>query len=217
MTEQPQNASNTIIRQLFQPRMLLFIWGGLGTVFVLWMSFSAMIPKGKPGPEKTISRDLLTGEMRNFERAFPPRGMPLTPFQGPDGEVALRDFRGKVVLVNLWATWCPPCVEELPSLDALQASFDFDDFAVVAIAAEPRMAKRGPAFFDRLGIENLVLYADPRLEFAGTALGSIAGLPVSILYDKNGNELGRLQGGADWSSAEAQALIRAAIAGQKLS
>ncbi len=192
------------------------LWGGIGILFLFWTSFSAMVPKGKPGPEKVVARNLIIGEMKKFEPAFPPRGTPLVQFEGPEGKLDLSEFRGKVVLVNLWATWCPPCIHELPSLDQLHAAFPSEDFEVVAIAIEPRMKERGPAFFERIGIEHLALYSDPRLEFM-SLLGGRNNLPVSILYDAKGNEIGRLEGDADWNSKEARALIQAVIDGQKLS
>ncbi|MCI5043511.1 MAG: TlpA family protein disulfide reductase [Aquisalinus sp.] len=207
----------SFISQLFQPRMMLMIWGGVGALIVLWVSVSAMIPQGKPGQVTEIDRDLLVGEMADFELAFPPRGAPLTRFQGPEGETELAKFKGKTVLVNLWATWCPPCVDELPSLDALQAEIGSDDFVVVAIAAEPRMEERGPPFLARLGVENLGLYHDPRLEFVNTTLGANPTLPVSILYDSRGREVGRLNEGADWNSPEAQSLIKAVMDGEDIS
>lgn len=197
--------------------MMLMIWGGLGALIVLWVGVAAMIPQGKPGQAREIDRDLLVGEMADFELAFPPRGTPLTRFQGPDGETELAAFKGKTVLVNLWATWCPPCVDELPSLDALQESLGGDDFVVVAIAAEPRMDERGPPFLARLGVEYLDLYHDPRLEFVNNALGANPTLPVSILYDARGREVGRLNEGADWNSPEAVALIKAIMGGENIS
>lgn len=196
--------------------MLLMIWGGIGIAVLVWALAASMVPQGKPRPAGDISRALLVGEMRDFEPAFPPRGSPLTRFQGPAGDMTLADFRGQVVLVNLWATWCPPCVEELPALDRLQAEMGGDDFTVVAIAAEPRINERGPPFFRRLEISHLALYSDPRLEFANN-LGAANTLPISILYDAQGNEVGRLNMAAEWDSEEAKALIRAVIAGETVS
>ncbi len=216
MADSPEKLPLSLLAKFFQPRMLLFVWGGLGTLGLLWISFSAMIPQGKPGVSQEVVQNLLVGEMREFELAFPPRGTPLNDFDGPEGRTNLKDFRGKVILVNFWATWCAPCVEELPSLDRLQAELGGDDFSVVAIAAEGRMQERGPAFFDKLGIAELALYADPRLGLARD-MGATTALPLSILYDAKGNEIGRFLGGADWSSPEAIALVKAVIENKQIS
>jgi thiol-disulfide isomerase/thioredoxin len=113
-------------------------------------------------------------------------------------------------LVNFWATWCAPCLKELPSLDALEAKLGGRKFEVVAIAADPRGPIAAAEYLDRLEITNLKLYADPRLIFA-TSIGGANVLPVSILYDAKGREVGRLVGEADWTSPEALRLIQSAI------
>ena len=121
------------------------------------------------------------------------------------------DKRGNVILVNFWATWCAPCLKELPSLDALEGALGGPDFAVVAVAADPSGPEAAGAFLEKLKLRNLKLYADPKLALA-IATGGSAVLPVSILYDAEGREIGRYVGEADWASAEAKALIKAAIA-----
>ena len=192
--------------------MLLIIWMTIGGAVLAWILISSMIPQGRPGQVIEVSNDLITGEMSDFELTFPPRGAPYTQFAGPDGPMTISDFRGQVVLVNLWATWCPPCIEELPWLDQLNQEIGGEDFQVVAIAVEPRVEERARAFLERLGVSSLELYTDETLQFA-TALGGADALPVSILYDERGREVGRLTGSAHWSSDEAKALIQAVIDG----
>ena len=197
--------------------MLLILWGSIGALWLLWVGISAMIPQGgKPVVSNGAPAEVLVGEFSDFELAFPPRGRPFNQFVKDGKKVSLKDFHGKVVLVNLWATWCGPCVDELPSLNRLQAEMGGDDFTVVAIAAEARMEERGPAFFDRLNIENLELFHDPSLDFT-RAMGGNMSLPLTIIYDAKGNEVGRFTGAAHWDSAEAKALLRAVIEGRKLS
>lgn len=214
MPEEARSASARAgLGKYLQPRFLLMVWAALGALILAFVLVTAMIPKGKPGAG-VGARHALSGEMNDFAPAFPPRKAPLVAFNTPDGgETSLRDFRGKVVLVNVWATWCAPCLEELPSLDELQARLGGEAFQVVAIAAEPRAEERARRFFDRNGIDHLTLYSDPLLSFA-TTMGGTNVLPVSVLYDARGNEIGRLVGGADWASPEAEALVRAAIAGR---
>lgn len=220
MSEKPKRslklrASSGLVRKWLQPRLLLHIWALLGGLALGWVVLSATLPKGKPGPERLVQKPLLRGELRDFELAFPPRGASTVAFMGPAGETSLKAFRGKVVLVNVWATWCGPCLKEMPSLDKLQNVFDEGDFTVVAIAAEPRARERVAEFFKRLEVENLEIYTDETLRFV-TALGGAKSLPISILYDAKGNEVGRLTGGIDWDSVEARALIQAVIQGQKI-
>ncbi len=204
---------------LLQPRALLLIWGGLGLVVLAFVYVSAMIPTdGNKSllKESTKPRfeSLLIGEMARFEPTFPPRKAPFYRFDSPDGEIDLSEFRGKTVLVNLWATWCAPCIEEMPSLDALQEKLGGDDFAVVAIAAGPQGKMSADQFFARYELSNLTLYTDADLDFSGN-MGFSSGLPLSILYNAKGEEIGRFSGSAHWTSEEAIALIEAVMDGQK--
>ncbi len=116
------------------------------------------------------------------------------------------DFAGKVVLVNFWATWCPPCRKELPSIDRLHAELSGDDLDVVAINVERRGREKARAFFDKTGIESLKLFSDEDNRM-GPAMG-ILGLPVTVILDREGREIARMQGEADWASDEAKALLR---------
>ncbi len=200
-----------------QPRFWLLVWGAAGAAFLLYVIISASVsPKpGAEGGERTYSaleqdKALLTGEMADFAYAFPPRGAPQIAFSHEGEDVTLGDFRGKAVLVNFWATWCAPCLKELPSLDALERDLGGEIFEVVAIAADPQGPEVAQQFLDRLEIEHLALYADPNLRFT-SAIGGANVLPVSILYDANGQEVGRLVGEADWSSPEARALVSSAL------
>lgn len=189
------------------PRFWLIVWGGIGSIVLAFVMISAMFA---PSHSPNSGGSLIKGEMADFTIAFPPRPAPEIPFQYGEEMITLADFRGSVVLVNFWATWCAPCLKELPSLDNLQATFKDQNFKVVAIAADPRGPDVARSFLDRLQIDNLDLYADPRLLFSA-AIGGTNVLPVSILYDVDGIEIGRLIGEADWSSREAQNLIRAVI------
>jgi thiol-disulfide isomerase/thioredoxin len=126
--------------------------------------------------------------------------------------MTLARFKGKPVLVNLWASWCVPCVKELPSLERLQASLGGKGFEVVAINMD-QTRKDALDFLAEAKIRHLKLYADPNL-LMSIALAEPS-IPVSVLYDAQGHEVGRLVGGADWDSPEAKALIEAAIASPK--
>lgn len=212
------------------PRFWLVIWGALGALVLVYVMIAASLkPASSPrhsGPQhagaghsSSGQANLLTGEMADFTVPFPPRRAPEIPFQrGSDDAamVTLQDFSGQVVLVNFWATWCAPCLKELPSLNRLQTQFDPETFKIIAIAADPRGPEAAGDYLERLEIDALELFADPRLLFA-SAIGGANVLPVSILYDKNGQEVGRLVGEAVWDSPEAIGLIRAVLAGKKVS
>ncbi|MEQ1931213.1 MAG: redoxin family protein [Parvularculaceae bacterium] len=192
------------------PRFWLLVLGAIGALAVLYVIVAASV---KPGSSSARLKDpsLLTGEVADFVYALQPLPPPDIPFEIDGAPTRLKDFRGKVVLVNFWATWCAPCLKELPSLDALQGELGGADFEVVAIAADARGPDIARRFLDRLGIRRLRLYRDPRLALT-SSIGGANVLPVSILYDRRGREIGRLVGEADWRSPEALALVEGAIA-----
>ena len=141
--------------------------------------------------------------------------LPMPPFSFTDdqgGEHSLAEYKGKVVLVNFWATWCPPCREEMPFLNTLEKELGGDHFAVVTIATggSNSPAKVG-AFFDKEKLDALPRFYD-EAAFASRAMG-VLGLPVTVLVDKNGHEVGRMIGGAQWDSPEAKKLLEAMIKG----
>jgi thiol-disulfide isomerase/thioredoxin len=142
-----------------------------------------------------------------------PRRLPPLAFIDAEGKATRLDaWRGKVVLLNIWATWCGPCRREMPSLDRLQAQLGSEGLAVVALSID-KGASALPAikaFYADLGIRQLGVYNDPEGD-AGFELGS-PGIPVTLLLDRDGREIGRLTGPAEWDGAEALALIRRHLA-----
>ena len=134
-----------------------------------------------------------------------------TPFQDAEGKThTLADFAGKVVLVNFWATWCAPCVEEMPTLDKLQASLGGDSFAVVAISQDKEGLKLAQPFAKEQGWKNIVLYVEPATQFMREA--KLRGLPTSILVDRQGREVARLEGENAWDAPEMVKVISDLIA-----
>ena len=135
-------------------------------------------------------------------------------FTGEDGAPkTLADFAGRVVLVNLWATWCAPCRQEMPALDRLAAAAGGEDFAVVPISIDTGSADKPRAFLDSIGVANLPLYTDPSTEiFQEMKRRSLAlGLPVTLLLDRKGCRLGHINGPAEWDSEDGRRLIEAAV------
>jgi thiol-disulfide isomerase/thioredoxin len=144
--------------------------------------------------------------LRQFIPTDPPRPAPEIAFADGAGKtVSLADFRGRVVLVNLWATWCEPCIREMPSLDRLRAALPAQDLAIVLISQDRGGDKVVAPFFAKLGLK-LETYLDAK-STVGHAF-EVRGLPTSILIDREGRELGRVEGALDWDGAPAQALLR---------
>jgi thiol-disulfide isomerase/thioredoxin len=133
-------------------------------------------------------------------------------FNDPDGKaVKIADFAGKPVLVNLWATWCAPCVKELPTLDSLAKS---GDVQVIAVSQDTGPHASVVAFLEDHKIATLKSYQDPKMALSG-ALGPDTVLPTSILFDANGKEVWRYVGDLDWTSPEAAKLLSEAGASPK--
>jgi thiol-disulfide isomerase/thioredoxin len=139
-----------------------------------------------------------------FRRA--PQELPEVKFEDATGkERTLADWKGKVVLLNLWATWCLPCRKEMPALDRLQQALGSDAFEVVALSVDRAGLSGARKFLGEAKAEKLALYADPTARMAGTLRA--AGLPASLLIDRQGREIGRLLGPAEWDGEDARRLI----------
>ena len=152
-----------------------------------------------------------TGEVANFTAKPEPAPIPDFSFRNGDGEeLTLADFRGKLVLLNIWATWCGPCREEIPELDRLQAELGSDRFEVVALSVDSKGETLVRDFLAEVGAEALALYIDPTAK-ANFTLGAF-GLPTTLLVSPEGLEIGRMVGPAPWASEDAKAFIEEALA-----
>jgi len=151
------------------------------------------------------------GEMQKFSVSAERKPAATAEFLDPkDQPVTLEAFRGKVVLLNLWATWCIPCREEMPALDRLQALRGGKDFTVLAVAQDRAGRAKVEKFLSDIGAAKIAPYLDTSMK-SGRAWGSI-GLPTTILLDRQGREVGRLVGIAHWDHPDALKLIDAVIA-----
>lgn len=131
-------------------------------------------------------------------------------FTDADGKpLTLAVFKGKTVLLNLWATWCAPCRKEMPDLDRLQRDLGSDTFEVVALSLDRGGAAASKAFLDKIGIKNLKLYVDDTGR--ASAPLKIIGMPTTLLIDPEGREIGRLIGPAPWDGEAAKKLIEAQL------
>ena len=161
-------------------------------------------------PSGPGANPLSTGTMAPFVFKKAPEPVPDTVFLDATGkERTLKDWQGKVVLLNLWATWCAPCRKEMPSLDRLQAELGSDKFEVVAISVDKTGIDGAKKFLEQIKVEKLGVFADPSIKL-GTALKAI-GMPSTILIDRESREVGRLVGPAEWDSDEAKRLIKAML------
>ncbi|WP_301106679.1 TlpA disulfide reductase family protein [Sneathiella sp.] len=180
-----------------------------GLLFLL--TFTGLVAGTSTAFSENLSA-LLTGEMQNFAPNETPRPFKDFTFLNGEGEEErISDYKGKVVLVNFWATWCGPCKKEMPSLDQLQGDLGGENFTVLAIGQDLHGMDAVRSFFNKRNIQNLALFNDKTVK-SGRSAG-VFGLPASILLNTEGEEIGRLVGPAEWDSPEAKALIKHVMAG----
>lgn len=154
--------------------------------------------------------DLRTGDMQKLVVHSEPKEMADAGFFDEAGnEISLDAYEGKVVLLNFWATWCPPCLAEMPAIDAVQAELGGDDFAVVTVATGRNAIPSIKKFFKKAEIKNLPILLDPKQNFARA--NGVFGLPTTVILDAKGYEIARMQGDADWHSTEALTVLRALL------
>ncbi len=142
-----------------------------------------------------------------FDLLDPPRPLPELRFVDGEGRpLTLADFRGKVILLNIWATWCIPCLREMPTLDRLQAKLGGPRFEVVVLSIDIGGIPVVEKFYRALKLDSLGIYVDKTLRVKRD-LG-IVGIPTTLLIDRQGREIGRYSGPAEWDSKEAMKAIR---------
>lgn len=139
-----------------------------------------------------------------------PQDLPEVRFVTEHGTRKTLDaFHGKVILLNIWATWCPPCVKEMPTLDALQADLGSSKFEVVTLSIDTGGVPVVRKFFDKVGIKHLAMYVD-QTSLAFTNL-RIVGLPTTMIVDADGRELARLIGPVTWNDPDMEAYLKTYI------
>ncbi|MBS0561195.1 MAG: TlpA family protein disulfide reductase [Proteobacteria bacterium] len=164
-------------------------------------TLAAALVAGKP---RAATLDDLAGAL---EKIDPPRPPPAFSFTGADGQThTLAEFKGHGMVVNMWATWCGPCVAELPSLAAASRALAPSDIAVLPLSSDRGGAAAVRAFFDSHGITGLPVLLDPH--GAAAEAWQARGIPTSIIIDRQGRAVARVEGAADWSSPASIALIK---------
>ncbi|MBB3973071.1 thiol:disulfide interchange protein TlpA [Hansschlegelia beijingensis] len=206
-----------------RPRRSSARWGAVAVVLALGAGAFALYGIGgrdkaaacEARPETLAAiRAAAVGELAGVVTPSAPRPLPAVSFKDENGaDVGLDRFRGKIVLLNLWATWCAPCRREMPALDALEQQKGGADFAVVPVSFDLGSADKPKAFLKEIGAQNLPLYADPSGKMLQTmkSVGRGSGLPTTLILDRSGCEIAYLPGPAEWASAEGMKLIDAAL------
>lgn len=167
----------------------------------------AMIATAYPAAAQNSEPPLGGDFGSNFTFFDPPIPAPPTAFtEGAEERVSLRDFKGEVVLVNFWATWCAPCVAEMPALNRLQADLAPQGFRIIAISQDRRGLGVVKPFYEDLNLDAMGIYLDPK----GVAARDfqVKGLPTTLLVDRRNRIIGMLQGPAEWDSPESKALMQ---------
>ena len=167
-------------------------------------------PAAAPSAEAPARNPLSTGAMTAFVFKKTPEPLPDVAFTDKaSAPKTLKDLAGKVVLLNLWATWCNPCREEMPALERLQKALGSDKFEVVALSIDRGGVDASRKFLESIKVQALNLYVDATAR-AGGQLKAV-GLPTTILIDKEGREIGRFIGPAEWDGPDARRLIEASL------
>ena len=185
--------------------LLAFIAGGIG------IYLSGDVPRKEVAESKGGYRDLAIGPMAAFLVKADRPSVPDLGFKNSTGaDIKLSKWQGRVILLNLWATWCAPCRKEMPTLNDVQKQLGSKDFEVVALSVDRKGLEASAAFLKDTGADSLGLYVDETTKSLDDL--QAFGLPVTMLIDRKGREIGRLLGPAEWNSAEAIALVKAALA-----
>lgn len=157
---------------------------------------------------------LAHGEVAALTMATTPLRLPDLTFEGADGKPRkLSDWRGRTVLLNLWATWCVPCRKEMPALESLQAKLGGPDFEVVAVNIDTRDPEKPKNFLKEANLSRLAYFSDQKAKIFQDlkGIGRALGMPTSVLLDGRGCEIAAIAGPAEWDSEDAIKLITAAL------
>jgi thiol-disulfide isomerase/thioredoxin len=172
-------------------------------------------PDCRPAVERARNlAPLARGEVAAMAIAESPLRVPDLTFRDQSGaERRLSDWRGRTVLLNLWATWCIPCRKEMPALDALEGNLGGERFEVVAVNIDTRDSIKPHAWLEGIGVSRLAYYADPSAKIFQDLklIGRAIGLPTTVLIDPAGCEIGTAAGPAEWASQDGITFVRAAI------
>src|SRR5258708_5802845 len=202
------------IRSLITPRSVFVAVVGLllGGVAVLEIEGASLVfmrtHPGEPAPSVTPpSNAVAESSDLSLSIVDPPTAVPALLFvDGYGRAMTLADFRGRVVLLNVWATWCVPCRKEMPTLDRLEAKLGGPDFQVIALSIDRQGLAVVKPFYQELGLTNLGIAVDESGKAAH--LLHAVGVPLTLLIDREGREVARKMGPAEWDSPAMTTIIR---------
>jgi thiol-disulfide isomerase/thioredoxin len=194
------------------PFVLAFIVGVLGVYWFNSAPRKEETPVAASAPATgALSKAYATGAVAGVIVHDKRKDIPAFSFAGADGAFAdLSKWKGRVVLLNLWATWCTPCRKEMPDLADLQKQLGGAEFEVVTLSIDQKGYDASAAFLKEIGATNLALYVDPTMKAMGPL--QAIGLPATILIDRQGKEAARILGPAKWNAPEAVAMVKALMA-----
>lgn len=175
-----------------------------------------VIPKLVASPEqaKCEWRPAFEAGLSNLLPAEPPKPVPQTPFFDMDGnQVTIADYRGKAIILNFWATWCPPCVAEMASLDRLQGELAGSNMEVLALNEDRNGEEAASAFFEERGLSHLRILIDHDMKLS-RAVG-VSGMPTTLLINENGEEIAAVLGEAEWDSPDIIAFLKECLGEDK--
>ena len=177
------------------------------SLLLLILVGNGVLAEDNPGKTERV-------RLGEFIPASPPLPAPAVSFVDLAGNPAsLSEFNGKVVLVNLWATWCGPCLREMPSLEQLQSRLG-DKIVVVAISEDRGGSKTVEPFVGKLGLKSVKIYLDPKS--AVERAFKVQGLPTSFLIDREGRVLGRVEGAAEWDKPKLLGILKSFLGDEEI-
>ena len=201
------------------PLALVAAVAGLGALAAVYGVVGVSRNAGEPTCRSALNlarrmEPLAHGEVAAVKVADEARKLPELVFRDASGQPkSLADWRGRTVLLNLWATWCVPCRKEMPALDALQGKLGAPDFEVVAVNIDTRNTEKPKDWLRETGVGRLAYYSDATAKVFQNlkAVGKAMGMPTTLLVDPNGCELASLAGPAEWASDDGVKLVSAAL------
>jgi thiol-disulfide isomerase/thioredoxin len=218
------NSSPDAARGFAKKRLAVIILGGfagigVGLAAVYGIAALTGNPETSAACKAAVQRaeriaPLARGEVAALTTATKPLEIPNLAFTDAAGKTrTLAEWKGRTVLLNLWATWCVPCRQEMPALDALQKKLGGPKFEVIALNIDTRDPEKPKSWLKEVGIANLAYYADSNAKAFQDlkVVGRAVGLPTTLLIDEAGCEIGYLAGPAEWGSEDAVKLIQAAL------
>jgi thiol-disulfide isomerase/thioredoxin len=193
-----------------QIRRLTILAAAVTTIVLLLLGYE--YGRQTPSPESAVREPGPSASVSPLELSVfdLPRDLPEIRFADEAGHgLTLADFQGRVVLLNVWATWCVPCRKEMPALDRLQAKLGSKDFLVIPLSIDREGVAPIKRFYQELGLEKLGIYVDPSGK--GSRALAIPGVPTTLLIDRQGREIARKMGAAEWDGPEMLSLVERTI------